>query len=73
MIASLRKKAQNLASNKGEGDSEVNSGRQLSRQQQWLKSRTQSIRKPEYRPEAQSFQVYVNKIKFVAKGEEIQC
>jgi hypothetical protein len=48
----------------------VHSGRQLSRQQQWLKSRTQSIKKQEYRPEVQSFQVYVNKVKFMNKVEE---
>lgn len=70
MIASLRKKAQNLASLKVEEGDVLHSGRQLSRQQQWLKSRTQSIKKQQYRPEAQSFQVYVNKVKFMNKAEE---
>lgn len=44
-----------------------NPRRQLSREQQWLKSRTQSIPKPE--PQTHSFQVYVNKIKFLNLGD----
>lgn len=65
MIASLRKKAENLAGTRLEPEAR-NPRRQLSREQQWLKSRTQSIPKPE---QTHSFQVYVNKIKFLNLGD----
>lgn len=66
MIASLRKRAEHLASTRLEPDAR-RPRRQLSREQQWLKSRTQSIPRPE--PQAHGFQVYVNKIKFLKLGE----
>lgn len=76
MIASLRKKAEHLASTRLEHLASTrlepearNPRRQLSREQQWLKSRTQSIPKPEPHPQAQSFQVYVNKVKFLNFGD----
>jgi hypothetical protein len=71
MIASLRKKAEDLATN-SKGEADTSNPRQLNRQQQWIKSRTQSIRKPEFRPQVQTFQVYVNKIKFMSKPEDTQ-